>query len=161
MTKDEFFKKILESKACLYRKKGDIFSVVRTSKSLPENSFEHLCFYEKWTSGGITGGSCYPDDSGCMSPIESEPEPELDSMTGFLLFLNPTLTLVDYQQICLKIIYDSYSVNEYYGNSTVYSVKYMPLTDLYDALKELNFFKKPRKRSVEKSDPDHRPSRER
>jgi hypothetical protein len=108
----------------------------------PEPSLKHCSLndylYVEWVSGGISGGSCWDDSSENHYAIDPSPEKELNDLDAILTTICPNLTFLQYKRLAGKVIkQDSRTENEYYGNSTVYSYKYVKLKDLYDALIEI------------------------
>lgn len=94
------------------------------------------CLEVRWTTGGVSGGSCW-DSSNPRSYVSSEIPEELNSIDIILEKLNPEITFIQYKRLTAGLVKsDSYSQNEYYGNSTNYAVKRVDLKELYEALLE-------------------------
>lgn len=88
----------------------------------------------EWITGGVTGGNCWNDDGFCS--LGSQPEEDID-LEPLVSAICPGLTFLTYQKIMKRVLNSStYTVNEYYGNSSDYAVKTICLIDLYDALVE-------------------------
>lgn len=143
MEKKEFLDKILgmtvycdltekEKKSYSYRDKK---FRQKSKKQLP--TLEDYLYIE-WMSGGVTGGDCWGGTAD--SYVTGEPEPEFTEFDGIIELVAPDITFLKYKQLIKKNIIkqDSYSVDEYYGNSTNYSYKYIKLSDYYEALKDLD-----------------------
>jgi len=95
--------------------------------------------YCDWSGGGISGGSCW--DTGEQdhhSHTEGEPEPEFEDLDNFLIEICPKMGFLQYKKLLQNLERDSYSVNEYYGNSSTTCYKVMNLHKLYEALVEMD-----------------------
>ena len=93
-----------------------------------------LC--KKWVSGGKEGGSCWGTEPYNM---ESESEPEFIPLTNILTHYAPALTFLQYQKITELQKNDTINEGEYYGNYTVYAIKYINLEELYNLLVEWRY----------------------
>jgi hypothetical protein len=148
MKEQEFLDKVWKSKVSIYRKKSDPqnrdwfkkrdgYECARIYKNnLPKMSDAVL---EEWCSGGVSGGSCWDDGKDDPHyPMEGQPEPEFTSIDGLISFLCPDISFMNYKKIMAKVVKtESYSQNEYYGNSTNYTYKYAILKDLFDILNNM------------------------
>lgn len=105
-------------------------------KKEPEPSHQDR-FLSKWTSGGISGGSCWSTKDTEYYSVKGDPEKELDGLDLFLSKHFPNISFIQYKRISKLIKHDSYTQYEYYGNSTEYSCKYLLFEDLYNVLVEL------------------------
>ena len=87
-----------------------------------------------WETGGVSGGSCWEDsDPQPYDTYAEEPKPTpLDSL---LTEVCPDLPLSKFRKIERDLLkQDCFSENEYYGNHTDYSYKYISIRDLYDLI---------------------------
>lgn len=87
----------------------------------------------QWTTGGMSGGNCWGDDANY--PIEGDPEPELEKFDSIIEHLfGGGINLSNYKKLCRSLIKtETGSYNEYYGNYTNWSKKYVNLEELYKA----------------------------
>lgn len=84
---------------------------------------------EQWTTGGLTGGSCWGDEAN--RPVSSEPEPELNALDRILEKICPNITLIQYKKLVHSVVsYRSGTNHEYYGNYYEYSSKRVYLENL-------------------------------
>ncbi len=94
------------------------------------------CLEVSWETGGVRGGS-YHEDSENEDYTCDDPPAELTALDLIIEKLAPDMGFIPYKRMCSKVVeQDSYSNNEYYGNSTNYSVKRVDLKTLYDYFKE-------------------------
>lgn len=100
-------------------------------------SLENDYFYVSWTSGGVSGGSCYNDDYDSHYAIAGDPEPEFSSLDGLLVDICPNISFLQYKKLLSLTKHDTYTSNEYYGNSRVTSFKHIRLKELYEELVKL------------------------
>lgn len=104
-------------------------------------SLDEHYLYAKWTSGGISGGSCWDNSSEDRHyTTTGESEPEFEDLDTILTVICPNLTFLQYKKLLTIVKRDGYSVKEYYGNSTEYSFKTIKLRDLFDKLVEMGLF---------------------
>lgn len=99
---------------------------------------ETYSIYNKWCSGGVSGGSCWTDNP-TYYPMSGESEPSFDSLDSILTKLCPNMTFVDYNSIKESCDTDTITEYEYYGNSTNYTIVSITLKDLYNKLKEMKY----------------------
>jgi len=127
MTYDKFVEKVEEILDCKPKKK-------RGSKD-PLVHLQELCS-SSWTTGGMTGGTCWSSEH---YPIEAEPECELEELDKILEFLCPGITYLQYKKIerLITITFKN-DGSDYYGNWTEYKYKRISLTVLYRALQEIS-----------------------
>lgn len=104
----------------------------RIDKERKELGDDEILLLTRWISGGVTGGSCWGDDT--YDARQGEPEPEIVYIDEILERYYPTITYLQYKKIAPLIKRDSDDVNEYYGNSTMYGIKYIKLKDFYEFL---------------------------
>jgi hypothetical protein len=89
----------------------------------------------EWTTGGLTGGSCWGTSD--YSARESEPEPEFEELDRLLEGLRPEITYLQYKALYRMLVQtDSRTSNDYYGNHTSYALKTLELSALYDQFVE-------------------------
>lgn len=114
-----------------------------TPKQKAEELKKPPYIYVEWSTGGVSGGSCY--DTGDEDPhhaySSSDPEGELTDLDLILEHINPGITFLQYKNLTRDIIEtSSRTENEYYGNYTNYAMKKCNLEKLYDALVERGMF---------------------
>lgn len=102
-----------------------------------ELNLDTCYLYEEWVSGGTSGGSCWDSGESHHYATGGEPEPEFKDLDTLLTCICPNITYLQYKSLAAIINFDSYDQNEYYGNSTIYSYKYVLLKDLYEKLVEM------------------------
>lgn len=91
----------------------------------------------KWYTGGISGGSCWDDGSQDNHYSSTgEEEPNFDDFENLILHFCPNITFVEFRNIRGLIKQNDWTEDEYYGNSTNYSEKYVFLEDIYNWLVE-------------------------
>lgn len=88
--------------------------------------------YKSWRTGGLTGGSCW--GTSADTPIEADSEPEWDELDTILEKYWPSITYLQYKKLILKAKVETETVDDYYGNYTIYTKKKMYLRDLYDVI---------------------------
>jgi hypothetical protein len=92
----------------------------------------------KWHTGGAHGASCW-DDSPANRIVSGESQPEFEEFDKILEAICPSITFLQYKGISREVIKsDDYSDSDYYGNSDTYSLKYVLMKDLYNALNSRN-----------------------
>lgn len=94
--------------------------------------------YVEWSTGGVSGGSCWDtgNDNNTHGYTNNEPPPELESLDAVLEAVKPDLTFLQYKRFTARLFKtDTWTVYEYYGNSTDYMVKMVRVRDLFDSLK--------------------------
>ena len=132
-------------KVSLYKKSDkknwnyhDTFTNVSKNK---EVDLDNHYLYNEWCSGGISGGSCWDGQDGREAnycATEGEKEPDFSEIDAILLELCPNLSFLQYKKITSKIIEQgSRTENEYYGNSSTYSYKFIQLRKLFNTLNEM------------------------
>lgn len=88
-----------------------------------------------WTTGGMSGGSCYGNDNDKYHAVEGEPEPEFEELDKVLEEVAAGITYLQYKRLVREAVtVGSYTEREFYGNSTTYAYKRVELRKLYDAL---------------------------
>lgn len=88
----------------------------------------------RWTTGGISGGTCW-SESGHYA-IESEEEPEMEVLDEILQDVYPNLTYLNFRKMMrLPIIkVENWRESEYYGNYSYGKKKTLDIIELYLAL---------------------------
>lgn len=132
-----FYEKREKDKNRWYSRDDDyVLKSKRSKKPISKDDF----LYEKWCSGGISGGSCWDDGSQDNHyAMSGEKEPEFSCLDTILENLCPNISFIKYKKLTNEIVkYGDYTVGEYYGNSTNYGFKTVNLGDLYDKLKEMS-----------------------
>lgn len=104
-------------------------------RSWDKNRQKILNFHVEWSTGGVTGGSCYGGEN-CSFSSDNPPE-DLTALDKVLEALDPNISFLRYKRLSGEVI-ENYtrSVNEYYGNHTNYSGKICRLDKLLRVLKE-------------------------
>lgn len=90
----------------------------------------------EWSTGGYSGGSCWDDSD--PQPYDSKESPkELVILDAILKVICPATSFLQYRMLTDTLVkYDTYSIGEYYGNSTDYARKTVDLQELFNFLKE-------------------------
>jgi len=92
--------------------------------------------YEKWCTGGITGGG-YSDQSNYYAQ-QGEQEPDFIELDNLLTEICPNITYLQYKKLIAGLIeLQSWTEDEYYGNSSTYSCKIINLRKLFEKLLEM------------------------
>lgn len=96
------------------------------------------CIYQQWCSGGLTGGSCWDTGDAVYRAIDGDTPPstfeELDKIIAEYWADIPYMQYRKHFMDCFETT--SNTSNDYYGNYTNYTVKYVTIRTLYDILKE-------------------------
>lgn len=93
------------------------------------------CMSVQWRTGGMCGGNCWGDEAD--SPVSADDPEELTELDKILEKVAPDISFLKYKNLCSQIVRShDYTENEYYGNYYEYSVRYVLLSELYQALKE-------------------------
>ena len=88
----------------------------------------------KWCTGGISGGSCWSTDEDHHYATTGEEEPDFNDFENLILHFYPNITFVEFRNIRGLIKQNDWTEDEYYGNSTNYSERYVYLEDVYNWL---------------------------
>lgn len=94
--------------------------------------WDRLNYTVQWTTGGLTGGSCYGDSAD--RPVEPEPEPELYTLDEILMEECPNLTFLEYRRMMRDdklIVRRTWEDREYYGNFYAQASKQVDLDVLW------------------------------
>jgi len=100
-----------------------------------------------WQSGGRGGGSCWGSASDI--PLEGQRESDFSDLELIIKHITPNLSYLQFIKLREFIKYDSFTINEYYGNYTIYSFKYIELLDLYNWFVKMKLIKLPQTASTE------------
>jgi len=145
MTYEQFVKTIRDfGIQCFYEEENPkrTYDYFHNKKTLSKNDDfnEKLFIYNEWYTGGMTGGSCWSDgDQENYYQASSSPKEEFTDLTVILDFFCPQITYLHYRSLEKLIKNDSYSRDEYYGNTSDYFYEYLYLKELYDFLKERKY----------------------
>ena len=97
-------------------------------------------FTLRWTSGGMTGGSCWGTSP--EYPVESEEEPEWKDLDQVLEHFCPGITFLQYKRLlALAEMREDSDGGDYYGNYYTYKVRVLRLDAVYEFLSERKAFK--------------------
>lgn len=129
------------------RKKGEYYGYDRAYYSGIELWGESRCappweqepaLILSWTTGGTSGGSCWGDDP---RPFTSdEPEPNWDDLDRILEHFCPNITYIRYKGVMRVAKTGTWTRNEYYGNSTNYAIRAMPIKALWEHMNQSRLF---------------------
>lgn len=99
--------------------------------------FEENTIGIKWITGGMRGGSCWDEGNSQRYASEGDPKPEFEDLDLILEKVIPHITFLQYKKLCKSLIKEeSWSEDEYYGNSTNYMINYISIDELYNYLIE-------------------------
>lgn len=99
---------------------------------------EHLYLYWEWSTGGVSGGSCW--DSSNPQPYTSS-EVEDSALDRLFEEYFPNITFLSYRNFLSKFVkVGEYSLGEYYGNCTNYATRTVNLLELYNFLVDKGVF---------------------
>ena len=96
---------------------------------------------ESWTTGGMTGGSCWDTGESHHYPVSAEDEPALDGLDALLEEIAPAMTFLHYRKLEKLLETRDYSNMEYYGNYYDKREKFIDARKLYDFLVEFEYLK--------------------
>jgi hypothetical protein len=116
----------------------DTFDAFRTLvEDLGRERDVRLCLEATWTTGGMSGGSCWGDDANY--PVDAEPEPDDTTVDTILERVAPSLTFLQYRKLMRADLYERTNgvQNEYYGNYTTWTRRTLKLRTFYAALREI------------------------
>lgn len=86
-----------------------------------------------WTTGGMTGGSCWGGEHYAVEPDMPE---ELVDLDKILALVCPNISFLQYKALCATLVKtESYTDSEYYGNYYNKIQKILFVDDLYSYLK--------------------------
>jgi hypothetical protein len=86
-----------------------------------------------WHVGGKRGGSCWggvPE-----SYTTGDPEPEWTVLDTILEHFCPNITYLKYKKLMSLVNSDSSEDGDYYGNTSIYTIRILKFEDLYNFLK--------------------------
>jgi hypothetical protein len=90
--------------------------------------------YQRWETGGMTGGSYH--ENSYLRPYKNENgKPPFKVLDLVLNELKPNLTYLQYKRVeeLIKIV-DESDRQDYYGNTTDYEISFILLSELKDLL---------------------------
>jgi hypothetical protein len=96
----------------------------------PKNGF---FLAESWTTGGLSGGSCWggEPDTG----VQGEREPEFRDFDTILEHFYRAVTFLAYKRLTAELVhYADYTENEHYGNYYHKAEKWIDLKELFEVL---------------------------
>lgn len=82
--------------------------------------------------GGITGGSCWGGEPN--EPRNADREEDFAGLTAVLEALCPSISFLKYRKLEKDLVKIESTSNDYYGNYSNYSEKFLYLEDLYNFL---------------------------
>lgn len=91
-----------------------------------------LVVYQRYETGGVSGGSCW-DDSNPEAYSVSE-VPEFKVLDLVLRELSPNISYLDYKKIESEIKSNENYEYEYYGNCTDFIIKFIPLDKVIELI---------------------------
>ena len=87
----------------------------------------------RWCTGGLSGGDCW--GSSADYAREGENEPNFDQLDSIIKEYFPDVGYFKFKEFLKdNVEYSNYSENEYYGNSSNYTVKSIDLIKVFDFL---------------------------
>jgi hypothetical protein len=92
-------------------------------------------FVNSWHVGGSSGAGYWGDED-LHSYVTGEPEPEWADLTKVLEHFCPSITFLKYKKLMTITKSDSWSRNDYYGNETNYSYRYVFVENLFRFLND-------------------------
>jgi hypothetical protein len=104
----------------------------RWEKERYKGDLEEEYIYVKWVSSSMVGGNCWDDNEPYFR--EGEEEPKFEALDKLIGEIYPELSYKNFQELEKKVVEGTYTENEYYGNSTTYSLKRIKLRDIYEVL---------------------------
>lgn len=137
MTREEFQKIVDEVTG------GEFYPAVRENKAkgiVGQKSFfgPTIKIRKKWITGGDWGGNCWSDERTGYGP-DPEQEPEFTELDVILEKIAPSISFIQYKLLMSKVVYDSHTEYEYYGNHTQYGIKEINIDDVWNFLKEKGY----------------------
>lgn len=98
-------------------------------------------FVLSWQVGGVRGGG-YWGTKDQESYTTGDPEPEWNDLVNVLEHFCPNISYLRFRGVMTKTKTTKHERNDYYANSTIYSVRYIFLEDLYEHLRDHDLFEK-------------------
>ena len=103
----------------------------RYRETLPAQKPEDNQIEVSWTSGGLSGGSCW--GTAADQPVRAEAEPDLEDLDKLLEALKPDLTFLQYKALVKELVLTTeHTETEYYGNYYEKKTKSVNLKSLYE-----------------------------
>ena len=136
MTFNQFIEKIMDNDNIYLRNDSyydrNFYSWRRPNK--PKKPDDRYYIQVDWTTGGMTGGSCW---GGGLHPVDPEPPEELVDLDKILTIVCPNISFLQYKALCSELVKtESYTNSEYYGNYYNKVQKILFIDDLYSYLTE-------------------------
>lgn len=96
------------------------------------------CISVSWTTGGVTGGSCWNDEPTRHRGVSSEPPQELTGLDIILEALYPDVSFMAYRKLVREVVETKTyrGGSDFYGNYTDEAAKMVRLSVLYEAFRE-------------------------
>jgi len=125
------------------KKQNKNSSEIKTPFDIFVNSLKNIDIYidedslnVEWSTGGISGGSCWDDGEKDNHRAEpGEEEPEFESLDKIFEMYWEDIPWLKYKRFCQEFIKRNTRTSyEYYGNSANYASKKVLLSDLYNFL---------------------------
>lgn len=127
MTYEEFLDKINEA---------GVYISDRAPSSGWRDTGKIKCIVDKVESGGYSGGNCW-GDSPSQYYSTGESLGRFEDLSIAVRTTSPSISFLDYEGVLDMVSHDTYTENEYYGNSTNYEYQYIETKKLYSYLKGL------------------------
>ena len=128
---NQFIEKIMDNDN-IYLRNDSYYD--RNSYSWPHELKKPDRYYIQvdWTTGGMTGGSCW---SGELYEVTPQPPEELLDLDKILTLVCPNISFLQYKALCSELVKtESYTNSEYYGNYYNKVQKILFIDDLYSYL---------------------------
>lgn len=107
------------------------------SKSKLEGAERVPALTNAWSTGGMSGGSCW-NDNPPHHYSNDEPIPQWTTLDNLLEKFCPNITFLKYKSLMTLVKTESWTDYEYYGNSTDYTMMVLTLPDLWQFLNDNN-----------------------
>ncbi len=133
MNFDQFIEKIMDNDN-IYLRHDSYYERNSYSWMRPNDPKKPDRYYIQvdWTTGGMTGGSCWGGNLYAVSP---DPPEELLDLDKILTLVCPNISFLQYKTLCAELVKtESYTNSEYYGNYYERIQKILFIDDLYSYL---------------------------
>ena len=133
MTFNQFIEKIMDNDN-IYLRNDSYYDRNSYSWLRPNDPKKPDRYYIQvdWTTGGMTGGSCWGGD---LYAVDPDPPEELVDLDKILTLVCPNISFLQYKALCSELVKtESYTNNEYYGNYYNKVQKILFIDDLYSYL---------------------------
>lgn len=118
---------------------NDVIGTVKTGRGKKAVYSNKEALEVRWLSGGQTGGNCWDTGESHHYPVDAEPEEEFWELDNILERVSPGITYLQYRKLEKLIEVDSETVNEYYENYCIYSIKRLSVEKLWKFLVEHDY----------------------